>query len=161
MAEKPEVNSSQAIRDYFKANPTAKAKEVVDALAKKASGQYRPCQHRQVQAQQRQAARQQPRQAAMTSEAKTDGVNKTQAVRDYLKANKKAKRRSGRGFGEAGHHDHGRLRPHHQGQEKTRRKAVRPCRCRGRHRHPRSQGGPGFPQGNGERGGGEEGPCGG
>ena len=35
MAEKPEVNRSQAIRDYFKANPKAKAQEVVDALAKK------------------------------------------------------------------------------------------------------------------------------
>ena len=35
MAEKPEINKSQAIRDYFKANPKAKAQEVVDALAKK------------------------------------------------------------------------------------------------------------------------------
>jgi len=34
MAEKPEVNRSQAIRDYFTANPKATTQEVVDALAK-------------------------------------------------------------------------------------------------------------------------------
>ena len=34
MAEKPEVNKSQAIRDYYKLNPKAKTQEVVDALAK-------------------------------------------------------------------------------------------------------------------------------
>jgi hypothetical protein len=33
MAEKPELNKSQAIRDHFKVNPKAKAQEVVDALA--------------------------------------------------------------------------------------------------------------------------------
>ena len=37
MAEKPEVNKSQAIRDHFKSNPKAKTQEVVDALAKQAS----------------------------------------------------------------------------------------------------------------------------
>jgi len=35
MAEKPEVNKSQAIRDVFKANPKATTQEVIDALAKK------------------------------------------------------------------------------------------------------------------------------
>ena len=35
MAKKSGVNKSQAIRDHFKANPKAKAQEVVDALAKK------------------------------------------------------------------------------------------------------------------------------
>ena len=35
MAEKPEVNKSQAIRDYYKVNKKAKTKEVIDALAKK------------------------------------------------------------------------------------------------------------------------------
>ena len=34
MAEKPEVNKSQAIRDYLKAHRKARAPEVVDALAK-------------------------------------------------------------------------------------------------------------------------------
>jgi hypothetical protein len=34
MAKTPEVNKSQAIRDYLKANRKAKAPEVVDALAK-------------------------------------------------------------------------------------------------------------------------------
>ena len=31
----PEINKSQAIRDYYKVNPKAKTQEVVDALAKK------------------------------------------------------------------------------------------------------------------------------
>jgi hypothetical protein len=31
----PEINKSQAIRDYYKANPKAKTSEVVDALAKR------------------------------------------------------------------------------------------------------------------------------
>ena len=35
MARTNGVNKSQAIRDYFKANKTAKPQEVVDALAKK------------------------------------------------------------------------------------------------------------------------------
>ena len=35
MAEKPEMNKSQAIRDFYKTNPKAKTSEVVDALAKK------------------------------------------------------------------------------------------------------------------------------
>ena len=34
MPEKPEVNRSEAIRNYYKANPKATAKEVVDAVAK-------------------------------------------------------------------------------------------------------------------------------
>ena len=33
MAKKPEVNKSQAIRDYYTANPKAKSPEVVEALA--------------------------------------------------------------------------------------------------------------------------------
>ena len=35
MAKTNGVNKSQAIREYFKMNPKAKAQEVVDALAKK------------------------------------------------------------------------------------------------------------------------------
>ena len=34
MADKPELNKSQAIRDYFTANPKATTQEVIDALAK-------------------------------------------------------------------------------------------------------------------------------
>ncbi len=87
MAEKPEVNRSQAIRDYYKANPTAKAKEVVDALAKKGISvsvglvNIVKSKHNKAHA---------AKKAAM-SEANTNGVNKTQAVLDYLKAHKNAK----------------------------------------------------------------------
>jgi hypothetical protein len=34
MAKKNGVNKSQAIRDYYRAHPTAKSQEVVDALAR-------------------------------------------------------------------------------------------------------------------------------
>ncbi len=78
-----EVNKSQAIRDFFKASPTAKAQEVADALAKKgitvSVGLVRIVK-----------SKHNKRHAAKKA-AKTNGVNKTQAVRDYLKANKKAK----------------------------------------------------------------------
>ena len=91
MAEKPEVNRSQAIRDYYKANPTAKAKEVVDALAKKgitvSVGLVNIVKSKHNKAH---AAKK-----AVTSQAKSvdkkPEVNKTQAVRDYLKAHKTAK----------------------------------------------------------------------
>ncbi len=35
MAKKTSTNKSQAVRDYLQANPNAKAKEVVEALAQK------------------------------------------------------------------------------------------------------------------------------
>lgn len=35
MAKEERVNKTRAVRDYFKANPKAKNKDVVDALAKK------------------------------------------------------------------------------------------------------------------------------
>jgi hypothetical protein len=35
MAKKEKVNKTQAVREYFKANPKAKNQEVVNALAKK------------------------------------------------------------------------------------------------------------------------------
>ena len=86
-----EVNKSQAIRDYYKANPKATTQEVVDALAKNgitvAAGLVRNVKTKHNQ---RQAAEKGAKTAA-TSETTTNGVNKTQAVRDYLKANKKAK----------------------------------------------------------------------
>jgi len=34
MAKKPEVNKTQAVRDYYKANKKAKTQEVVEAMAK-------------------------------------------------------------------------------------------------------------------------------
>jgi len=76
-----EINKSQAIRDYYKSNPKAKTSEVVDALAKKGitvtTGLVTTVKskHNKAQADKR---------------AAKNGVNKTQAVRDYLKANKKA-----------------------------------------------------------------------
>ena len=91
MAEKAEVNKSQAIRDHFKVNPKAKAQEVVDALASHgitvSVGLVRivKSKHNKAHAAKR----------AAKSEAKAVGkkpeVNKSQAVRDYLKANKKAR----------------------------------------------------------------------
>ncbi len=83
----PEVNKSQAIRDHFKVNPKAKAQEVVDALASHgitvSVGLVRIVKSKHNKAH---AAKK-----AAKSAAKTNGVNKTQAVRDYLMAHKKAK----------------------------------------------------------------------
>jgi len=90
----PEVNKSQAIRDYFKLNPKAKNQEVVEALAKRGimvNANFVSTiktTHNKAQAAKKAAKSQ-------AGEANTVGkkpeVNKTQAVRDYLKANKKAK----------------------------------------------------------------------
>ncbi len=90
MAEKPEVNKSEAIRDYYKANPKAKAQEVADGLTKKgitvSVGLVNTVKSKHNK---RQAARKASKKRAI--ETKSNGVNKTQAVRDYLKAHKKAK----------------------------------------------------------------------
>ncbi len=93
MAEKPEVNKSEAIRNYYKSNPKAKTKEVVDALAKQGItvtvGLVTNVKstHNKKQAAKRAAKK------AAASEAKTvekqSEVNKSQAIRDYLKANRK------------------------------------------------------------------------
>ena len=95
MAEKPELNRSQAIRDYFTANPKAKTQEVVDALAKHgitvSVGLVNTVKSKHNQRQAAKKAAKKATKTARTSEAKTGDVNKTQAVRDYLKANKKAK----------------------------------------------------------------------
>ena len=103
MAEKPEVNRSQAIRDYFTTNPKAKTQEVVDALAKKGitvtTGLVTTVKSTHNK---RQAAKKAAKKAAKTTatshqvaEATTTDkkpeVSKTQAVREYLKAHKKAK----------------------------------------------------------------------
>jgi arginine repressor len=89
MAE--EVNRSQAIRDHFKLNPKATTQEVVDALASHGIVVSATL-VRTVKAKhnQRRAAKKVAKTAA-ASEAKTNGVNKTQAVRDYLTAHKTAK----------------------------------------------------------------------
>ncbi len=94
----PEINKSQAIRDYFKLNPTAKAQEVVDALAKQGvtvtTGLVRIVKSAHNKSQ---AAKKAARKAATSPVAATKttdkkpGMNKSQAIRDYLKANKQAK----------------------------------------------------------------------
>ncbi len=97
MAEKPEVNKSQAIRDYYKTNPKAKAQEVVDALAKQGitvtTGLVTnvKSKHNQKQAAKKAAKKVATSPVAEATAAKKSGVNKSQSIRDYLKANKKAK----------------------------------------------------------------------
>jgi len=82
----PDVNKSQAIRDYYKANPKAKTSEVANALAKKGITvdanfvSKIKARHNAPQADKK----------AAKSETTNNGVNKTQAVRDFLKSNKKA-----------------------------------------------------------------------
>ncbi len=86
----PEINKSEAIRDYFNANPKAKAQEVADALTKKgitvSVGLVNTVKSKHNK---RQTARKAARKQAVGTNS--NGVNKTQAVRDFLKGNKKAK----------------------------------------------------------------------
>ena len=86
----PEVNKSQAIRDHFKLNPKATTQEVVDALAKKGitvtTGLVTTVKSKHNK---RQAAKKAAKRAAIAD--KIPEVNKSQAIRDYLKANRKAK----------------------------------------------------------------------
>ncbi len=90
MAAKPEVNKSQAIRDYYKLNPKAKTQEVVDALAKKGitvtTGLVTNVKSTHNK---RQAAKRAATNEAKVTEKKPE-VNKTQAVKSFLKANRKA-----------------------------------------------------------------------
>ena len=98
MAEKPEVNKSEAIRNYYKSNPKAKTKEVVDALAKQGItvtvGLITNVKstHNKKQAAKRAAkkAAASPVAAATKVAEKKPEVNKTEAVRDYLKQHRKA-----------------------------------------------------------------------
>ena len=91
MAEKPEVNKSEAIRDYYKLNPKAKTKEVVDALAKQgitvSVGLVTTVKSKHNK---KHAAKKAATSQVVDKKAQPE-VNKTKAVRDYLKANKKAK----------------------------------------------------------------------
>ncbi len=84
-----EVNKSQAIRDHFKLNPKAKTQEVVDALAKNGItvtvGLVNTVKSKHNK---RHAAK---KAAKAKSMDKKPEVNKSQAIRDYLKAHKKAK----------------------------------------------------------------------
>ena len=77
----PEINKSQAIRDHYKSNPKAKTSEVVDALAKKGiTVSIGLITNVKSTHNKKHAAK----------KAAKNGMNKTQAVRDFLKANKKA-----------------------------------------------------------------------
>jgi len=83
----PEVNKSQAIRDYYKANPKAKTSEVIDALAKKGITVTANL----VTTVKSTHNKRHAAMKAAKSETTANGVSKTQAVHDYLKANRKAK----------------------------------------------------------------------
>ncbi len=86
----PEINKSEAIRDYFKANPKVKAQEVADGLAKKGiSVTANLVNTVKSKHNKRQAAKKAAKKQA--GGTKSNGANKTQAVRDYLKAHKTAK----------------------------------------------------------------------
>jgi len=91
----PEINKSQAIRDYYKLNRKATTQEVIDALAKKgitvSVGLVTNVKsnHNKRQAAKR-AARGQVAAATKTTDKKSE-VNKTQAVRDYLKQHRNAR----------------------------------------------------------------------
>ena len=133
MAEKPEVNKSQAIRDYFTANPKATTQEVVDALAKQGimvtDNLVRTIkfQHNKRQADKR-AAKKAAKTPAISpaTTAKQPEVNKTQAVREYLKAHKRAKTSEVvKALGEQGITVSATYVSSIKGKRKTRRKAVK------------------------------------
>ena len=90
----PELNKSQAIRDFFKSNPKAKTQEVVDALAKQGitvtTGLVTNVKSTHNKKRAAKKAATSPVADAKTT-AKKPEVSKTQAVRDFLKANKKAR----------------------------------------------------------------------
>ncbi len=90
MAEKPEVNKSEAIRNYYKKNKKATAQEVVDALAKQGiTVTVGLITNVKSTHNKKQAAKRAAKKAAKVTEKKPE-VNKTQAVKSFLKANRKA-----------------------------------------------------------------------
>jgi len=95
MAKNPEVNKSQSIRDYFNANPKAKSSEVVDALAKQGiavnANLVNTVKSKHNKRQKVKKAAKKAATSQTVAETKKPEVNKTQAVRDYFKANKDAK----------------------------------------------------------------------
>ncbi len=82
----PDLNKSEAVRDYFKSNPKATTQEVVDALAKQgitiAAGRVRNIKSKHIK---KLAAKKAAKVAANPE------VNKSEAIRGYYKANPKAK----------------------------------------------------------------------
>ena len=92
MAKKPVGNKSQSIRDYFNANPKAKSSDVVNALAKDGITVTANLVNL---VKSKHNKRHKAKKSASTSQTvavtKKPEVNKTQAVRDFFKANPKAK----------------------------------------------------------------------
>ena len=89
----PEVNRSQAIRDHFKSNPKATTQEVVDALASHGitvtPNLVTTVKSKHIK---KRAAKKAAKKTAASQVADTKPeANKSQSIRDYLKANKKAK----------------------------------------------------------------------
>ena len=91
MAKKPEVNKSQSIRDYFNANPKAKSSEVVDALAEQGITVTANLVNMVKSKHNKRHKAKKAATSQTVAETKKPEVNKTQAVRDYFKANPKAK----------------------------------------------------------------------
>ena len=91
MAKNPEVNKSQAIRDYFNANPKAKSPEVVEALAKQGITVSVNFVNTVKSKHNKRHKAKKAATSQTVAETKKPEVNKTQAVRDYFKANKNAK----------------------------------------------------------------------
>ena len=86
-----EINKSEAIRDYYRANPKAKAQEVADGLAKKgitvSVGLVNTVKSKHNK---RQSAKKAAKSGAKIMDKKPE-VSKMQAARDYLRAHKKAR----------------------------------------------------------------------
>ena len=91
MAKKPEVNKSQAIRDYYTANPKAKSSDVVNALAKDGITVTANLVNMVKSKHNKRHKAKKAATSQTVAETKKPEVNKTQAVRDYFKANPKAK----------------------------------------------------------------------
>ena len=85
-ATMPDLNKSEAVRDYFKSNPKATTQDVVDALAKQgitiAAGLVRNIKSKHNKRRSQESGQ---------SRCQQPEVNKSQAIRDYYKSNPKAK----------------------------------------------------------------------
>ena len=90
----PEINKSQAIRDYYKLNPKAKTHEVIDALATHGitvtTGLVNNVKSTHNKRQAARKAAKSHRVAGTKTTGKKSGVSKTQAVKTFFKKNPKA-----------------------------------------------------------------------
>ena len=150
MAEKPEINRSQAIRDYYKLNPKAKTSEVIDALAKKGitvtTGLVTNVKstHNKKHAA-RKAAKSTASHAVAGAKStdKKPGVSKTQAVKDFYKKNPKASNQEAvDALAKEGITISTNYISNIKSNRKKRRKVVKAVVAKGRNWHPRDQSGP-------------------